>query len=119
MIKVGDKVKFTKEIIDACALSQYDGKEMKVAQIDLVSISSTGQEKYIVSIIYEKVIVSVYMDQDGNFVSNGKAIRVFEPVAEEVPQGTEDDRCKRCGAMGEIKNMSCVCPSCGNVVWGI
>jgi hypothetical protein len=34
------------------------------------------------------------------------------------PKPVEDDRCKACGAMGEIIRMACICPKCGMVVWG-
>ena len=30
----------------------------------------------------------------------------------------EDDRCKSCGTMGEVKGLCCTCPQCGKTVWG-
>ena len=28
------------------------------------------------------------------------------------------DVCKKCGNIGEVKRMSCICNNCGNVIWG-
>lgn len=31
----------------------------------------------------------------------------------------KEDCCKRCGAMGKIVGMACICSKCGQIVWGI
>ena len=30
-----------------------------------------------------------------------------------------EDECKKCGVMGQVNGLSCVCPQCGQIVWGI
>jgi len=37
-------------------------------------------------------------------------------VAEDT--SCDPDMCSKCGTMGEIKGMACICKSCGNLIWG-
>jgi hypothetical protein len=57
-------------------------------------------------------------------LSSHKAVAVpapaWAPHSPPQPKSapSEDDRCKKCGTMGDVKGMCCTCPSCGNTIWG-
>jgi hypothetical protein len=40
-----------------------------------------------------------------------------ELVVEECDRS--EDECKECGVVGQVNGMSCTCPQCGRIIWGI
>jgi len=51
---------------------------------------------------------------------DGKGQRTRSPLFRWAEENIcEDDRCKKCGSAGRVNGLSCVCPQCHEVIWGI
>ena len=120
--KVGDDVKFTEDILNCGGKrDRFKGKKLNVLQIKLNAITKDGQLFDLFLSDGDYLHKEDNVDGKGNKLIGSSSVQVFEPWGNSFKQSTpdENDRCNKCGAMGELKGMSCVCPSCGNTVWGI
>jgi hypothetical protein len=65
------------------------------------------------------LIVGSYMvDEAGlGYASNTPMFCLAEEV--EPIAANPGDTCKKCGTPGHVKGLSCICPKCHNIIWGI
>lgn len=127
--QVGDEVKIKKEIIASGQYVSLDGKKLKVMKVALGNIISSGAT-YNVAVSDGTGIYVVIIDKNGCIngdvvfekwvygTTGVKLVPTAVPVKKEQPL-TEDDRCKKCGTMGRVTGLSCRCPSCDEIIWGI
>lgn len=134
--RVNDEVIFSDAFIQSVTgLSGLKGKKIKIMSMIMKSISGS-LIKYNMAYLDGKMLKTLIIEMDSNgntanqipiFTSstgtnNSNRITISaQQIFIDPPQNarSEDDRCKKCGSMGELRGMSCICPGCGNVVWGI
>ena len=144
--QVGDNVKFTDEFIKNVPqawTSALKDVELEVLGIKLDSL--LPHPRYTVTVIGQGTINVVSAKQDGTYDPHPNSSpnpMVFDavefeelddeefdlsyptyegpqPLQLEPKKEVDDDRCNKCGTMGKSMGLSCVCPNCGNVIWGI
>lgn len=117
--KTGDVVKMTKDYVNHDTnFKQFEDKKLEVMKVSLGGIGSSGPF-YTVYFVGDNHLRKITIDKSGR----KDAHIVFElwksAGYSSISKPSEDDICKNCGAMGEVKGMACVCPSCGSLIWGI
>lgn len=136
MIEEGDVVKFTEAFIKYAKivglervdpqLSNHLYANLKINFVSLFGWDANGKE-YAIDFknIETGEIASLFLNEDGTLAlpSDSKEfqllwhVKVFKKIKQE--ELSDDDRCKKCGTLGNVISMCCLCPKCGNVVWGI
>jgi hypothetical protein len=120
--KVGDKVQFTNDVFSVGSKrDRFKGKELEILKVILKTLSSSGSTYDIFFKGDGFLSREDGVDNNGCKVINGVSINMFEiyNLSSSTSDDNDDNRCKKCGAMGEKRGMSCVCPKCGEIVWGI
>lgn len=123
--EVGDDVQFTEEILNADSQrDQFRGKKLNVLRKNMTSIIKNGQLFELFLSDGSTLHKEDGVDNNGNKLVGTNIVKVFEPWGggySPVKQRAldENDRCKKCGAMGDVRGMSCICPGCGHTIWGI
>ena len=129
---VGEFVKFTDKFINYSPnYSSCLGRKAKILKVDGGAITIKGIS-YTVFYSVGGGIGSVNINAKG-FSTDiiDQDVVVFEAWIEEgkkdisslfdivsKKKSTLSDICKKCGTMGQINRTCCICPKCGNVVWG-
>lgn len=118
--KVGDCVKLTDGALKSSPnLIGLKDQELEIMKVSLDMIYSSGAATYIVYFTGAGYLRKIIIDREGK--NNGCV--VFDPWDDENDSNSfepnEDDVCRSCGAVGEIKGMCCICPRCGKLIWGI
>lgn len=120
---VGDEVKLTDEYVKVDSTKNHlKDTKLDVLKVDLNAITTDGPE-YSVWFSNHGLLDGIDVDSNG-YSMRHKRVLVFQPwsggfAPSKQKAVSEDDRCKKCGTMGEMKGLSCICPNCGQVVWGI
>jgi hypothetical protein len=118
--KRGDFVIITKEFMNYdIKYKGFENKKLEVIKVSLGVITNNGPE-YVVYFVGEGYLQRIMIDKNG--CKEGFPVFELWDTGEYNPsrsEPSEDDICKNCGAMGEVKGMACVCPSCGSLIWGI
>lgn len=125
-VKTGDEVQYTNDAILADnTKNNFSGKKLSVLNVKMAAIKKMGNLFDVFFSHAGTMYKEEGIDSSGIKLINGKLVTVFEPWSGGFSSVTnikvpdENDRCKRCGTMGENKGLSCICPHCGEVVWGI
>lgn len=117
--KVGDFVKLTKSFAENnFGFDDIKEKKLEVMKVSLYSITNSGSF-HRVYIVGDGTLKMFVIDDNGKH-DDCVVFEFYDPQTYGQVNGPhEDDICKNCGAMGEVRQMSCVCPSCGNLIWGM
>ena len=121
-----DQVKFTYDMISHNnTANSFKDKTLTVLKVALKKIVSSTEIYYDIFFSDGGKLGKVEdVNSNGSKLVLGSWLKVFEDYGEEEEdsgvsmKASEDDRCKKCGTMGDVKTTSCICPNCGNVVWG-
>jgi hypothetical protein len=124
--KIGDRVQFTSEFLNASASSKkskFEGKELEILKVNLKSLSNSGSTYDVFYRGDMSMGKEENLNKNGCKTIDGVSINVFETCGDSSsstskPAVDEGNKCK-CGTMGEMVGMACKCPDCGTVIWGI
>lgn len=126
-LKVGDIVQYSKDLLTIdSSKTIFSGKKLSVLKVELSKITTIVDVTYNIFFICDGVMCKEEgLDDNGFKTVNNKLVKVFEPwdtkctLELNIKVPDENDRCKLCGTVGKNHGLSCVCPDCGNVIWGI
>jgi len=121
-----DQVKFTYDMINHdTTANSFKDKTVTVLKVSLKKIISSTENYYDIFFSADGKMGKIEdVHSNGSKLVLGSWLKVFEYCDQDAEdtdvsmKASEDDRCKKCGTMGNVKSTSCVCPNCGNVVWG-
>ena len=122
---VGDDVQFTEEVFKAdSSMTSLKDKKFTVLKLNMITITSSGQMFDVYISDGRTMHVENKINDKGMKVFGSSIVTVFEPwsggySSHKRKDSDNSDRCKKCSAMGELKGMACICPSCGHIIWGI
>ena len=114
-------VKFTDEMVNNSSIAyKFKDKELEVLKVSITKILNSGNANHDIFFSDGSTMERISdVDSSGNVYLNGKWIQVFNMSDDDITvKESEDDRCKKCGTMGELRTTSCICPNCGDVIWG-
>ena len=118
--KTGDVVKMTEEYVNHdSSFENVKDRKLEVMKVTLDGISHIGPS-YVVYFAGDGYLRKITIDKDG--MRDGFPVFILWDTSGYSPtrnESSEDDICGNCGAMGEVKGMCCMCPSCGSLIWGI
>jgi hypothetical protein len=122
---IGEEVQLTDEYINVDSTrDSLKGQKLDVLKVDLQGITKNGPE-YSIWFSYAGTVDGIEVDNNGHSLKfSDKRVVVFRSwsggfAPSKQKAAGEEDRCKRCGTIGRISGMSCLCPDCGQVIWGI
>jgi hypothetical protein len=136
MVEEGDVVKFSDQFVKCASVVGFDKIDpqlkdhlyanLKINFVGLFGWDTNGNE-YAIDFknIETGEIASIFLKEDGTLALPNDSkdfrllwhVKVFTSIKDD--KMTDDDRCKNCKTLGQLKNMCCVCPKCGNIIWGI